>query len=278
MKKISIELNGIVITDSERTICRVEEMFTCTKRISLKKGISFRDYSKIVYVERLNLEDEKNFEDALNSTSDEILLGFADLDTNESYYDFLVECREEAIANREHRDEKINFYPALLKIAVTVMLLIFIPTVSTEAFYPVVNTKKEKKVTISLLNEKEIQQMAKIKQIIEVKEELSKIRVTNREIGAYFNKTPTTVSKNEFKEALRESLKLKVFFGELAFKIRYKEWGDTAKKRNLPLENGTYLRVDARTGTKELVKYEDLKLSENDKKILRKAGVLWVES
>ena len=119
--------------------------------------------------------------------------------------------------------------------------------------------------------------MLTIPQAIAFKEALAKIKVSNRDIGAYYNKTPNTISKNEFKEPLKDALKIKILFGELTLKITYKEWGDTKESRSRPLEEGTYFKVNALTNRKECESFEDLNLSEEALTLIRKCGVYWLE-
>ena len=103
----TILLNDSIITDSNDTIERIKTLFHGVEAIELNpNGISFRDYSKLVYVNELELEIEENFNDALANASDEYYLGFDALDTEESYHDFLIECREDRLKNIKTSDTK----------------------------------------------------------------------------------------------------------------------------------------------------------------------------
>ena len=102
----TILLNNRIVTDTDDTIARVECIFKNVTPIMLDtNGISFRDYCKLAYVD-LDLHIERNFEEALKSSSDERFLGFDDLETEESYYDFLCECRDDAI--KLHQEQTLK--------------------------------------------------------------------------------------------------------------------------------------------------------------------------
>ena len=119
--------------------------------------------------------------------------------------------------------------------------------------------------------------MITIPQAIAFKEALNAIKITNKDIGAYYNMTPTTASKNKFKESLEDSLRLKILFGELTNKIVYKEWGESKKARSLPVEQGTFLKVNALTNKKESIEFDELNLDDKEIELIRKAGVLWLK-
>ena len=117
--------------------------------------------------------------------------------------------------------------------------------------------------------------MLTIQQALTFKEALNAIKITNKDIGAYYNMTPTTVSRNKFKESLEDSLRLKILFGELTTKITYREWGESKKARSLPIEKGTFYRVNALTKAKELVSLKELNLTSKEIELIRKTGVVW---
>jgi len=112
--------------------------------------------------------------------------------------------------------------------------------------------------------------------ILSCKKALESIKINNRDVASYFDKTPTSISKRVDKEALFDHVKLKILFGELSKKIIYKEWGDTKIARSRPIEQGTFYIVDPLTRQKEMVDYQELELIGQELELIRKTGVLWI--
>ena len=112
--------------------------------------------------------------------------------------------------------------------------------------------------------------------LIQLTQALNAIKLSNRDIGSYINKTPQNTGKLEHLEAVRLQVKLDILLGELIEKITYKEWGVSKIARSVPLEEGTYFKTDVQTNTKEEVSFESLELSTEELELIRKTGVVWI--
>ena len=112
---------------------------------------------------------------------------------------------------------------------------------------------------------------------IQLIEALNAIKLSNRDIGSYINKTPQNTGKLEHLKAVRLQIKLDILLGKLTEKITYKEWGVSKTARALPLEEGTYFKTDMQTNTKEEVSFESLELSNEELELIRKTGVVWIK-